>query len=108
MGSPARRLMTKKHNQPCANTYYSQGLVHSKNGELDKAIKNYTKAIALKPDYAEAYYNRGFVYRMKEDYKRAIEDYTKTIEIEPIMPMPITVAAGRGYTSEKRKKRNRI
>lgn len=75
--------MTKKHNQACANTYYSQGLVHSKNGELDKAIKNYTKAIALKPDYAEAYYNRGFVYRIKEDYKRAIEDYTKAIEIDP-------------------------
>ena len=75
--------MTKKHNQPCANTYYSQGLVHSKNGELDKAIKNYTKAIALKPDYAEAYYNRGIAYRLKGDYERAIADYTRTIELKP-------------------------
>lgn len=74
--------MTKKHNQACANTYYSQGLVHRKNGKLDQAIKNYTKAIELKPDYAEAYYNRGFVYRMKQDYKRAIADYTKAIELK--------------------------
>ena len=75
--------MTKKHNQACANTYYSQGLVHSKNSELDQAIKNYTKAIALKPDYAEAYYYRGIAYRMKGDYERAIADYTRVIELEP-------------------------
>ena len=66
--------MTKKHNQACANTYYSQGLVHSKNGELDKAIKNYTKAIALKPDYAEAYYNRGGAFLRLGEREKAKSD----------------------------------
>ena len=41
-------------NQECAETYYNRGLAHSKKGELEPAIKNYTKAIELKPDYAEA------------------------------------------------------
>ena len=51
--------MTKEPNQKCADTYYNRGLAHSRNGELDKAIQGYTKAIELNPDHAEAYYNRG-------------------------------------------------
>ena len=41
--------MTKEPNQKCADTYYNRGLAHSRNGELDKAIQDYTKAIELKP-----------------------------------------------------------
>ena len=77
-----KRKMTKEHKQACADTYYQRGLVHAQNGELDKAIEDYTKAIALKPDYADAYYNRGIAYRLKGDYERAIEDYTKAIELD--------------------------
>ncbi len=50
--------MTKELNQKCAKTYYNRGLAHSKKGEVELAIKNYTKAIELKPDYADAYYRR--------------------------------------------------
>ena len=50
--------MTKKYNQECAETYYNRGLAHSKEGELKLAIKDYSKAIELKPDYADAYYRR--------------------------------------------------
>ena len=50
--------MTKEHNQECAEAYYYRELAQSKNGELEKAIENYTKAIELKPDYADAYYRR--------------------------------------------------
>ena len=50
--------MTKKLNKECAETYYNRGLAHSKKGELELAIADYTKAIELKPDYADAYYRR--------------------------------------------------
>lgn len=49
----------EKQNQELATKYYNRGLAHSKKGELELAIENYTKAIALKPDYVDAYYNRG-------------------------------------------------
>ncbi len=68
--------MTKKHNQVCANTYYNQGLVHSKNGELDKAIENYTKAIELKPNYVDAYYNRGGAWLRLGEREKAKSDLT--------------------------------
>ena len=51
--------MTKKLNKECAKTYYNRGVAHSKKGELERAIADYTKAIELKPDYADAYYSRG-------------------------------------------------
>ena len=48
--------MTKEPNQKCADTYYNRGLAHSRNGELELAIANYTKAIEIEPGCADAYY----------------------------------------------------
>ena len=49
----------EKQNQELATKYYNRGLAHSKRGELELAIEDYSKAIELKPNYADAYYNRG-------------------------------------------------
>ena len=49
-------------NQECAEMYYNRGLAHSKKGEVELAIKNYTKAIELNPDYADAYYRRSKIW----------------------------------------------
>ena len=66
--------MTKELNEKCAETYYNRGLAHSKKGELDKAIADYTKAIELKPDYADAYYNRGGAWLRLGERKKAKSD----------------------------------
>ena len=70
--------MTKKPNKERAETYYNRGLAHSKKGEVELAIKDYTKAIELKPDYADAYYRRskswlhlGETEKAKADMKTA-------------------------------------
>ena len=39
--------------------------------------ENYTQAIRLKPDMAEAYYSRGIAYTEKGDKTKAEEDYVK-------------------------------
>jgi tetratricopeptide (TPR) repeat protein len=68
----------------CGITYYGKG-------EFDRAIADYTEAIRLDPDYAEAYYNRSsspfpkYVvprasrYAGKGELELAIADYTATI-----------------------------
>ena len=49
----------------------------------DKAIADFTKAIELRPDVAQAYNNRGNVYTNKGDFGKALEDLNKAIEIDP-------------------------
>jgi len=44
-----------------AGTYNNRGVAYYMKGEYDRAIRDYNKAIELKPDCAEAYYNRGTV-----------------------------------------------
>ncbi len=47
------------------------------------AISDLTKAIILKPEYAEAYYNRGGAYSDMDQFDKAISDLNKAIEINP-------------------------
>ena len=51
--------------------------------EFEKAINDYTKAINLNSDYANAYSNRGIVYTIKEDFDRAIADFDTVLRLDP-------------------------
>jgi tetratricopeptide (TPR) repeat protein len=64
-------------------TYLSRGLIKFSLKDYAGAISDYTKAIELDPNYAEAYYARGFVMHFKQDYLGAITDYTTAIAIYP-------------------------
>lgn len=66
-----------------AKEWFEKGLKYSVDKDYEKAIEAFTKAIALKPDYAYAYTNRGLVYYSKGQYDRAIEDYNKAIVLDP-------------------------
>ncbi|MCD8031662.1 MAG: tetratricopeptide repeat protein [Bacteroides sp.] len=66
-----------------AKYYKELGKSLSAEGDKQEAIKAYTKAIELNPQYDTAYYNRGVVKSNLGNKKGAIEDYDKAIEINP-------------------------
>jgi tetratricopeptide (TPR) repeat protein len=66
-----------------AEEYVNQGNVYYGEGELDRAIEDYTHAIRLKADYAAAYLNRGLAYHSKGEYDQAIADWEKVLQINP-------------------------
>ena len=66
-----------------AGTYNDRGIAKRKKGDLDGAIADFTKAIELKPNYAEAYANRGNAKQAKGDLDGAIADSTNAIELKP-------------------------
>ena len=75
--------------------YVNQGVAFAEDGNYDKAIESYQKALDVNPDNAEVYskmgyaleekYNNGKVIGNydKETYRKAIECYQKAIEINP-------------------------
>ena len=52
-------------------------------GNYRQAIEDYSRAIEIKPGYADAYNNRGIAYNSLGNYRQAIEDYNRAIEIKP-------------------------
>ncbi|MBN1255088.1 MAG: tetratricopeptide repeat protein [Deltaproteobacteria bacterium] len=66
-----------------AITYYNRGLAWVHKGDADKAIVDFTKAIAINPMDGLAYYDRGCSWGKKGDNDKAFADYTKAIEINP-------------------------
>ncbi len=70
----------RKHR---AAAYNNRGNAYRKNSEVDRAIADFDKAIALKPNYATAYNNRGTAYVWKDDREQAIADYRTALEIDP-------------------------
>jgi tetratricopeptide (TPR) repeat protein len=59
------------------------GVALERQGKLEEATEAYTKALSIKPDYAEAYNNMGNALREKGKPKEAIEAYTKALSIKP-------------------------
>ena len=53
-----------------------------KDEHLENAIRHYTEALKLKPDYVNAYNNRGNVYRLKGEFDTAIQDLNIAIELK--------------------------
>ena len=60
-------------------SYNNRGISYKEKGELDRALKDFDKAIELNPDFAEAYNNRGVAYGIKGQVDEAIEDFNKAI-----------------------------
>jgi tetratricopeptide (TPR) repeat protein len=60
-----------------------KGVSFADKGQRDQAIKEFTKAIEISPNFVEAYLNRGVSYDIKGQYDQAIEEFAKAIEINP-------------------------
>jgi lipoprotein NlpI len=52
-------------------------------GKLDEAISAYTKALSIKPDFADGYYNMANAFQSQGKLDEAIEAYTKALSIKP-------------------------
>lgn len=74
----------------CLNSWGRESEVHNdlggifyESGNLDRAIEEVKKAIALLPHDARAYYNLGSALAAKGHFKEAEESFKKALEVEP-------------------------
>lgn len=92
-------------DQELAVAYHSRGNAYLEQHELDKAIADYDRAIALSADYADAFYDRAQAYLREPvrqpggrrtdaegrvyidlgagDYPKAIQDLSRVVQLRP-------------------------
>ncbi len=66
-----------------ASAFFNRGNAYGKQGQLEKAIADYTKAIKYKSNFPETYYNRAIDYEKQGYLDKAIADYTSAIKYKP-------------------------
>lgn len=63
--------------------YVRRGLTRFGKGDLAGALADYSRAIELDPQMAEAFINRGKARKIRGDLDGAIEDYERALAIDP-------------------------
>ena len=66
--------------------YNIRASCYKANGQINASIKDYEKAVTLKPDYAEAYYNLGITFRELGQLEAALKSYEKALAIKHEYP----------------------
>jgi tetratricopeptide (TPR) repeat protein len=66
-----------------ATDYYNLGFLYEKVGGKEEAMRFYTKAVQMKPDYKQALYNLANLYRDAGNYKVAMALYGRLVHFHP-------------------------
>lgn len=69
--------------QPIPEDYNARGIAFLEQGLIDNAISDFDKAVALRPDYAEAFNNRGNAKYVAGRYEEAIADFDEALHLNP-------------------------
>lgn len=80
-----KRRAVRFYNKGMKKTEKSSNRQDEVINKYEAAIKYFTKAIKLDPEYKDAYVERAYAYYFTEKHNEldAIKDYTKAIELDP-------------------------
>ena len=73
-----------------ANSHYRQGMHLLDPGDFQGAAAQFTKAIAIVPEYADAYLGRGKARQAAGQSEAALADFEKAIAINPTLELAYT------------------
>jgi tetratricopeptide (TPR) repeat protein len=62
--------------------YLNCGAFCNMKKDPDRALADFSEAVRLKPDYADAYMNRGNIHSDLSNLDQAIADYNKAINLK--------------------------
>lgn len=79
--------------KPRADYFNNRGTYFRKLGQLDRAIEDFDRSVALDPKYHVAYWNRGLAYQDKGDKERAAADYRQALLMNPSADLKTKIQA---------------
>ena len=79
-------LQPEAPNPDDPRAYINRGIAYARQDNLDMAMADFNKAIALNPNDAEAYNYRGKAYMSAKNFDNAIEDFSRAIALNPDNP----------------------
>lgn len=72
-----------KRYPDAAMAYNQRALAYKEKGDVENALRDYTKAITIFPEYDFALTNRGILYKELGRYEEAWEDHSQAIKVNP-------------------------
>jgi tetratricopeptide (TPR) repeat protein len=63
-----------------------RGQAYEGEGLLERALEEYTQAILLNPEFAEAYLGRGWVHHAKGSRRLAVKNFNQVVRLQPRNP----------------------
>lgn len=85
-----RHLLPDQHRLHRSVLQYNIAQVYTFTNRLPEAIKYYSAAIEMDPNYSEYYNERGSAHFKLGDLNKALENYRKAIELSPPYPEVLT------------------
>lgn len=76
-------IATGKASPSDPKTHNNLGDMYARHGNMEMAIKEFTRATELNPGYSAAYYNIGNTYKHMRNEEKAYEYFMKALEINP-------------------------
>ena len=74
--------------QRLSTLHASRGACHRRTGQVEQALADLGRALALNPNNGDAYLNRSAVYGQQRRYALSIADATRAIRLLPRDPLP--------------------
>lgn len=76
-------LSAAKSSPSSSQNHNNLGDLYARQGDYQKAIEEFKKAIEIKPNYGDAYHNLANIYHQIDDNEQAIENYQKALSFNP-------------------------
>lgn len=76
-------IATGKTSPSSPNTHNNLGDVYGRRGDKQAALREFEKAIELKPNYGDAYHNLANTYVELGQPDKAVENYQKALQFNP-------------------------